>query len=87
VGPSPAAPRRAAHVLLGQLHSRHRQGRLTLSPEPLNAEAVARIIVVARDIEFVTEGPLGHSMDFSDQVRWSRTPALDFPWNLLDLDT
>ena len=70
---------------LGQLYARHYRGELDVAPADFDVLTVARIIGVARDIEFVTDGPLGRSFHFVGEVL-----VLDrdesFPWRILDTD-
>lgn len=70
---------------LGQLYLLWHRGELPVAPRDFDIEDLARIIGVARDIEFTSEGPLGRSVHFPSEVL-----LIDgrqrFPWRLFDLD-
>lgn len=57
---------------LGQLYRLWRQGALDVAPIDFDIRDLARIIGVAGDIEFISDGPLGRTRC------WSPTNAL-FP--------
>lgn len=70
---------------LGQLYRMSRRGELAVPPRQFDVLGLARIIGVARDIEFVSECEQGIAVHFPSEVL-VLTEA-EFPWALHDLDT
>lgn len=72
---------------LGQLYLLWHRRQLDVRPAAFDIEDLARIIGVARDIEFVSHRPgARRSYHFVGEVLLVDADE-DFPWRLLDLDT
>jgi hypothetical protein len=70
---------------LGQLYLLWYRGELPVEPRAFDIEDLARIIGVARDVEFTSDGPLGRSFHFPSEVLLA-DGSRRFPWRLFDLD-
>ena len=82
----PITPGERLLFALGQLYRLWRAGELDVAPGDFDIDDLARIIGVARDIEFVTSHPHGRAYHFDSEVLTVQS-AEEFPWTLLDLDT
>jgi hypothetical protein len=71
---------------LGQLYRLWYRGELDVAPINFDIEDLARIIGVARDIEFVSSGLNCRAYHFPSEVLVVQSED-EFPWSLLDLDT
>jgi len=67
---------------LGQLFLLWHRGELDVAPRDFDVEDLARIIGVARDIEFTSDGPLGRSFHMPGEAL-VLDRAAEFPWRLL----
>jgi hypothetical protein len=70
---------------LGQLYLLWHRGELDVAPREFDIEDLARIIGVGRDIEFVSDGPVGRSYHMPGEVLLV-DEGQRFPWRLLSLD-
>jgi hypothetical protein len=80
----PTPGERLLHAL-GRLYWLWRQDSIETRPPDISVDEVARIVGVAREIEFVADGPLGRAYHFPDEVLVADDH--DFPWRLYDLDS
>jgi hypothetical protein len=84
-GTDEPTPAERLQYALGQLWSLVRLGKLHVAPADFDVRLVARVIGVARDIELVTDGPLGRSFHFLDEALVLDRGEL-FPWHILDTE-
>src|ERR1039458_246716 len=78
----PPTPGERLVYALGQLYWLWRQGALDVAPADFDIEDVARIVGVARDIEFVSDCPTGCCYHFPAEVLV--VDDHDFPWRLME---
>jgi hypothetical protein len=71
--------------VLGQLYRLHRAGELSMRPQDVDVEVVARLIGVSSELEFSTcDGLGGTHYHFPAEVL-HLDPDSEFPWRLLGL--
>lgn len=85
VGDAPTPGERLLYAL-GQLFLLWHRGELSVEPRDFDVEDLARIIGVARDIEFSSDARFGRCFHFPSEVLLV-DGAQRFPWSLLSLDS
>lgn len=79
-----ATPGERLLAALRQLYWLWQQGAITTLPGSIDVAMVARLVGVANQIEFISDGPAGRSYHFPSEVLV--VDDHDFPWRLFDLD-